>query len=195
MAQPSKRARFLAAEVDDPICRFFIRGTCSNGAACRFRHEDPANVPCRFFARGACSRGKECLYLHAQVPAKPPQFSQHEDANAAPGLQRGSAKASQGSSVAEPRSARSILHRYSASSIAKAAGQEVRIKGRPPPQPAGPAAPQCPVSEVQGYAEEEEEEEEEEFESDPVVQAVDAGPTEPAGNPHVADLATTDPYL
>ena len=38
-------------------------------------------------------------------------------------------------------------------------------------------------------------EEEEEFESDPVVQAVDAGPTEPAGNPHVADLATTDPYL
>ncbi|CAE7390353.1 Zc3h6 [Symbiodinium natans] len=144
-----------------------------------------------FNTPSGCRNGEDCLFRHEAM--QPLKFFQHEDANAAPGLRRGQARRAPSDLVEEPRSARSILHRYSASSIAKAAGQEVRIKGRPPPSAAGPSAPQWPASEEQHYAEEEEEEEEEEeFESDVLVAAVDA---ELPDASCIDSVATTDPYL
>jgi pentatricopeptide repeat protein len=77
--QPHSRAKSEA-------CRFFLRGACSRGDSCWYRHDDeapavsvsvsdtsapapapPAAVlaPCKFFAQGNCFRGAECRFGHA----------------------------------------------------------------------------------------------------------------------------------
>ncbi|KAK6435832.1 hypothetical protein LTR95_007980 [Oleoguttula sp. CCFEE 5521] len=76
------------------LCKFFLQGRCSKGAACTFTHDQdkaaliwttsvsaptlmpslqihPKNldtrsaIPCAFYLRGACTKGNECLYEHA----------------------------------------------------------------------------------------------------------------------------------
>ncbi|KAJ0406423.1 hypothetical protein P43SY_007031 [Pythium insidiosum] len=81
---PATPAAQTAATVDpstippSSICRFFARGLCTNGTACRFAHvlgippppPPPSSIPapCSFFAVGRCTRGQQCQFLHGPVP-------------------------------------------------------------------------------------------------------------------------------
>ncbi|PPJ53071.1 hypothetical protein CBER1_11951 [Cercospora berteroae] len=56
------------------LCKFFLQGRCSKGAACAFTHDqDKASknldtrlaIPCTFYLRGACSKGNACPFEHA----------------------------------------------------------------------------------------------------------------------------------
>ncbi|KAJ6621345.1 hypothetical protein B0H10DRAFT_1648007, partial [Mycena sp. CBHHK59/15] len=59
-----------------PICKFFVRGMCSKGYQCRFRHDQiyPESLesqvtpltmkPCKYFVEGACTMGDSCLFSH-----------------------------------------------------------------------------------------------------------------------------------
>ncbi|KAJ0407615.1 hypothetical protein ATCC90586_006258 [Pythium insidiosum] len=83
-AAPATPAAQTAATVDpstippSSICRFFARGLCTNGTACRFAHvlgippppPPPSSIPapCSFFAVGRCTRGQQCQFLHGPVP-------------------------------------------------------------------------------------------------------------------------------
>lgn len=52
------------------LCRFFARGTCRDGASCRFAHDlsappAPKTKPCEFFFKlGRCRFGDGCSFSH-----------------------------------------------------------------------------------------------------------------------------------
>ena len=69
------------------MCTFYAKGTCRNGASCRFRHiggsAAPQPVPstrrsvCKHYAIGRCTKGASCRYMHSggSAPHPPPPGS------------------------------------------------------------------------------------------------------------------------
>jgi hypothetical protein len=53
------------------LCSFFLRGNCSKGSACTFKHI--SKEACRDFAKGSCTRGDSCNYNHNQQITDPQQ--------------------------------------------------------------------------------------------------------------------------
>mmetsp|Transcript_7341 Transcript_7341/g.19744 ORF Transcript_7341/g.19744 Transcript_7341/m.19744 type:complete len:509 (+) Transcript_7341:127-1653(+) len=48
-----------------PLCQYFAKGECKNGAACRFSHHvKDSKPPCKFFQAGQCKNGTACLFSH-----------------------------------------------------------------------------------------------------------------------------------
>ncbi|GJJ76663.1 cleavage and polyadenylation specificity factor subunit 4 [Entomortierella parvispora] len=63
-------------ETGDNICRFFLKGHCSKGNNCQFRHvrTDPSKaVVCKHWLRGLCKKGDNCEFLHEYNLRKMPE--------------------------------------------------------------------------------------------------------------------------
>jgi len=67
------------------ICSFYLKGTCTKGEDCSFRHEreeisqqappwagigtpKSATPECTFYMKGRCTKGNECKFRHARTP-------------------------------------------------------------------------------------------------------------------------------
>lgn len=67
---------FACVETGDNICRFFLKGHCSKGNNCQFRHvrTDPSKaVVCKHWLRGLCKKGDNCEFLHEYNLRKMPE--------------------------------------------------------------------------------------------------------------------------
>lgn len=56
------------------ICKLFLKGTCTKGANCPYRH--PRNeraVVCKHWLRGLCKKGDLCEFLHEYDLEKMPE--------------------------------------------------------------------------------------------------------------------------
>ena len=63
------QGRVVKFQIDheQPICRFWQLGRCSQGDACPYRHEGQPltrSVPCKYFRVGKCAKGDACAYSH-----------------------------------------------------------------------------------------------------------------------------------
>ncbi|KAF8937871.1 cleavage and polyadenylation-specific factor 4-like protein [Dissophora ornata] len=74
-------------ETGDNICRFFLKGHCSKGNNCPFRHvrTDPSKaVVCKHWLRGLCKKGDNCEFLHEYNLRKMPEcwfYSKYGECN------------------------------------------------------------------------------------------------------------------
>ncbi|KAI8354848.1 hypothetical protein B0O80DRAFT_449835 [Mortierella sp. GBAus27b] len=74
-------------ETGDNICRFFLKGHCSKGTGCPFRHvrTDPSKaVVCKHWLRGLCKKGDNCEFLHEYNLRKMPEcwfYSKYGECN------------------------------------------------------------------------------------------------------------------
>ncbi|KAI7818291.1 hypothetical protein BC939DRAFT_427968 [Gamsiella multidivaricata] len=74
-------------ENGDNICRFFLKGHCSKGNNCPFRHvrTDPSKaVVCKHWLRGLCKKGDNCEFLHEYNLRKMPEcwfYSKYGECN------------------------------------------------------------------------------------------------------------------
>ncbi|KAF8980980.1 hypothetical protein BGZ46_003400 [Entomortierella lignicola] len=74
-------------ETGDNICRFFLKGHCSKGNSCQFRHirTDPSKaVVCKHWLRGLCKKGDNCEFLHEYNLRKMPEcwfYSKYGECN------------------------------------------------------------------------------------------------------------------
>ncbi|KAG0267070.1 Cleavage and polyadenylation specificity factor subunit 4 [Mortierella polycephala] len=74
-------------ETGDNICRFFLKGHCSKGNNCQFRHvrTDPTKaVVCKHWLRGLCKKGDNCEFLHEYNLRKMPEcwfYSKYGECN------------------------------------------------------------------------------------------------------------------
>ncbi|KAF9088101.1 Cleavage and polyadenylation specificity factor subunit 4 [Mortierella sp. AD031] len=74
-------------ETGDNICRFFLKGHCSKGNNCQFRHvrTDPSKaVVCKHWLRGLCKKGDNCEFLHEYNLRKMPEcwfYSKYGECN------------------------------------------------------------------------------------------------------------------
>ncbi|KAF9160151.1 hypothetical protein DFQ27_005976 [Actinomortierella ambigua] len=74
-------------EGGDNVCRFFLKGNCSKGTACPFRHTktDPSKaVVCKHWLRGLCKKGDNCEFLHEYNLRKMPEcwfYSKYGECN------------------------------------------------------------------------------------------------------------------
>ncbi|CAO3564769.1 unnamed protein product [Mortierella alpina] len=79
--------RSLLIETGDNICRFFLKGHCSKGNNCQFRHvrTDPSKaVVCKHWLRGLCKKGDNCEFLHEYNLRKMPEcwfYSKYGECN------------------------------------------------------------------------------------------------------------------
>ena len=55
------------SDADQPVCRFFLKGTCKNGDNCKYRHPPY----CKFDAKGKCNKGNKCKFLHEKRASQP----------------------------------------------------------------------------------------------------------------------------
>lgn len=56
------------------ICDFYMKGLCSKGAACPFRHvKGDRTVVCKHWLRGLCKKGDQCEFLHEYDMSKMPE--------------------------------------------------------------------------------------------------------------------------
>ncbi|PRD24462.1 UNVERIFIED_CONTAM: cpsf4 [Trichonephila clavipes] len=56
------------------ICDFYLRGLCSKGSACPFRHvKGDRTVVCKHWLRGLCKKGDQCEFLHEYDMSKMPE--------------------------------------------------------------------------------------------------------------------------
>lgn len=56
------------------VCGFFMKGACSKGAACPFRHvKGDRTVVCKHWLRGLCKKGDQCEFLHEYDMTKMPE--------------------------------------------------------------------------------------------------------------------------
>ncbi|KAI8390897.1 uncharacterized protein BYT42DRAFT_526075 [Radiomyces spectabilis] len=61
---------------DEPICKYFLKGACSKGANCPFKHkshERDKSVVCKHWLRGLCKKGDSCEFLHVFNMKKMPE--------------------------------------------------------------------------------------------------------------------------
>ena len=78
---------FSCLETGDNICRFFLKGHCSKGNNCQFRHvrTDPSKaVVCKHWLRGLCKKGDNCEFLHEYNLRKMPEcwfYSKYGECN------------------------------------------------------------------------------------------------------------------
>lgn len=74
-------------DAGDNICRFFLKGHCSKGNNCQFRHvrTDPSKaVVCKHWLRGLCKKGDNCEFLHEYNLRKMPEcwfYSKYGECN------------------------------------------------------------------------------------------------------------------
>ncbi|KAF9420707.1 hypothetical protein BGZ94_009045, partial [Podila epigama] len=74
-------------DAGDNICRFFLKGHCSKGTSCQFRHTrtDPSKaVVCKHWLRGLCKKGDNCEFLHEYNLRKMPEcwfYSKYGECN------------------------------------------------------------------------------------------------------------------
>ncbi|KAH9320923.1 hypothetical protein KI387_015562 [Taxus chinensis] len=84
-AQPEDTSKPSAAENSKsaPMCRFFSRGICRNGDACRFRHVANAGHSedrvCRFYQWGRCRYGDSCWFRHIKPQAESEEEEEEEE--------------------------------------------------------------------------------------------------------------------
>ena len=56
------------------ICRFFLKGNCTKGNSCPFRHIKPDKaVVCKHWLRGLCKKGDRCEFLHEYDAKRMPE--------------------------------------------------------------------------------------------------------------------------
>lgn len=56
------------------VCRFFLKGTCTKGNSCAFKHGRPdKSVVCKHWLRGLCKKGENCEFLHEYNLKKMPE--------------------------------------------------------------------------------------------------------------------------
>lgn len=56
------------------ICRFFLKGNCTKGSGCAFKHGRPdKSVVCKHWLRGLCKKGENCEFLHEYNLKKMPE--------------------------------------------------------------------------------------------------------------------------
>ncbi|KAI8642544.1 hypothetical protein BD408DRAFT_387124 [Parasitella parasitica] len=61
---------------DEPICKYFLKGTCTKGKNCQFRHKGydrDKSVVCKHWLRGLCKKGDGCEFLHVFNMKKMPE--------------------------------------------------------------------------------------------------------------------------
>ncbi|PKC17306.1 putative cleavage and polyadenylation specificity factor subunit 4-like protein [Rhizophagus irregularis] len=60
----------------DQICQDFLRGTCTKGMKCEFKHTTNFRekaVVCKHWLRGLCKKGDQCEFLHEFNMRKMPE--------------------------------------------------------------------------------------------------------------------------
>src|ERR1043165_3562875 len=60
----------------DQICQEFLRGTCTKGMKCEFKHTTNFRekaVVCKHWLRGLCKKGDQCEFLHEFNMRKMPE--------------------------------------------------------------------------------------------------------------------------
>jgi cleavage and polyadenylation specificity factor subunit 4 len=56
------------------ICKFFLKGSCSKGTQCPYRHNrTEKSVVCKHWLRGLCKKGDTCEFLHQYDLSKMPE--------------------------------------------------------------------------------------------------------------------------
>ncbi|EPS60363.1 hypothetical protein M569_14440, partial [Genlisea aurea] len=65
-----------------PLCRYFVKGSCTRGTACPFSHSPSAKRPaCNFFfSLKGCSNGDSCFFSHDVEPKRDSTFCFPDDA-------------------------------------------------------------------------------------------------------------------
>jgi len=54
-----------AAQDGTGICKYFLKGTCSKGSSCQFRHsKGERSIVCKHWLRALCKKGDGCEFLH-----------------------------------------------------------------------------------------------------------------------------------
>jgi len=64
-------------ERDQPVCKFYLKGSCRMGKDCKFRHSKQVTkekeVVCKHWLRGLCKKGEGCEFLHQYKAGKMPE--------------------------------------------------------------------------------------------------------------------------
>ncbi|KAL9644586.1 hypothetical protein ABK040_015325 [Willaertia magna] len=75
--KPIDDADELELAKDQPICKFFLKGSCRKGKECHFRHikqtSKDKEVVCKHWLRGLCKKGEGCEFLHQYKAGKMPE--------------------------------------------------------------------------------------------------------------------------
>ncbi|RUS16818.1 hypothetical protein BC937DRAFT_90757 [Endogone sp. FLAS-F59071] len=87
LVSPNTWREYLFSRKDGQVCKFFLRGGCSKGDSCQFRHHNNNGgrdkaVVCKHWLRGLCKKGDQCEFLHEFNLKKMPEcwfYSQYRE--------------------------------------------------------------------------------------------------------------------